>query len=215
MAKYATKEAAGDDAPVSTSVRVASMDSEDEQLAAMGYKPEMKREFTWFAIVSFAFSVTGILAGAMATFYTPLAAGGPVALIWSWFWGSFGCLCIGLSVAELVSAYPTDGGLYYTIKHVVPARWVPLMGWIVGWMNLLGQIACSASVDFALASQITATAALGSDYTYDAPNAHTVAVMMGCLLIHGTLNSLPTKYLARLSSTYTIVNGKRSIELMC
>ena len=210
---YATKKAVGDHAPASSSIRPVSMDSEDEQLAAMGYKSEMKREFSWFSIVSFAFSVTGILSGAMATFYGPLVAGGPVALIWAWFWGSFGCMCIGLSVAELVSAYPTDGGLYYTIKHVVPSSWVPLMGWIVGWMNLLGQIACSSSVDFALASQITATAAIGSDYSYDPPNSHTVAVMMACLLLHGTLNSLPTKYLARLSSMYTIVNGERSSGL--
>ena len=184
MEQYFDDACEVDDAPVTTIIRPASIDSEDEQLAAMGYKPEMKREFTWFAIVSFAFSVTGILAGPMTTFYTPLAAGGPVALIWAWSWGSFGCLCIGLSVAELVSAYPTDGGLYYTVKHVVPSSWVPLMGWIVGWMNLLGQIACIASVDFMLASQITATAALGSDYAYGAPNSHTVAVMMGCLLVH-------------------------------
>lgn len=181
-------------------------DADDRQLERLGYKPEMLREFTSFGTFSFAFSVTGILAGAMATFHMPLLAGGPASVVWTWFWGSFGCACLGFSVAELISAYPTDGGCYYVVRHVVPSTWVPSVGWAVGWATLLGQIACSASVDFAMASQCTALACMVSDYTYKAPNSHTVSVMIVCLLFHGSLNSLPTRWLARITSWYTVIN---------
>ena len=101
---------------------------------------------------------------------------------------------------------PTDGGLYYTVRHIVPIKYVPIVAWFVGWINLLGQIACSASVVFAMASQITALASLISNYTYIPPNSHNVGCYMGCLVVVGLLNSLPTKWLARLTSAYTVVN---------
>ena len=85
--------------------RSVSTSSEDDYLIKLGYEPQMKREFSWFSVISYAISITAILAGVMATFYTPLMGGGPSAIVWNWFYGSIGCFTIGLSVAELVSAY--------------------------------------------------------------------------------------------------------------
>ncbi len=42
-------------------------------------------------------------------------------------------------VAELVSAYPTSGGMYFVTKHVFPGDKVPLAAWVIGWSNFLGQ----------------------------------------------------------------------------
>ena len=50
-------------------------------------------------------------------------------------------MCIALSVSELVSAYPTSGGLYFTCKYLAPDRWMAEISWVCGWTNLLGQIA--------------------------------------------------------------------------
>lgn len=89
-----------------------------------------------------------------ATWSSPLAAGGPATGIWCWFSGSFFALCIALSsqsviyatftpltrlVAELVSAYPTSGGMYFVAKHVFPESKVPLAAWVIAWSNFLGQ----------------------------------------------------------------------------
>jgi hypothetical protein len=38
------------------------LSAEDAELARMGYKQEFKREFSWFATFSFAFSISGLLA---------------------------------------------------------------------------------------------------------------------------------------------------------
>ena len=32
------------------------------------------------------------------------------------FIGGASCMCIAISVAEIVSAYPTSGGMYFTVK---------------------------------------------------------------------------------------------------
>ncbi|KAK5456249.1 polyamine transporter tpo5 [Exophiala xenobiotica] len=43
------------------------------------------------------------------------------------------------TVAELVSAYPTSGGMYFVTKQVFPEDKVPLAAWVIGWSNFLGQ----------------------------------------------------------------------------
>jgi len=60
-------------------------------------------------------------------------------------------LTIGLSLAEICSAYPTTGGLYFWTIKILEGRvingvkvgspdWVPLASWIVGYTNWLGLV---------------------------------------------------------------------------
>lgn len=71
-------------------------------------------------------------------------------------------MCIGSSVAELVSAYPTAGGMYFVTKHVVPERHVPIFSWIQGWCNLLGQTAGVSSVAYTISQMLLACASMNS-----------------------------------------------------
>ena len=92
--------------------------ADDAQLEAeFGYKPVFKREFGYLSTFSFAVSISGLFATVMTTFSYPLYAGGSAAAVWCWLIGGAGCLCLAFSVAELVSAYPTSGGLYYTVDR--------------------------------------------------------------------------------------------------
>jgi amino acid transporter len=72
-------------------------------------------------------------------------------------------LAIGSSVAELVSAYPTAGGMYYVTKHVVPPGQVPLFAWTQGWCNLLGQTAGVSSVAYTVSQMLLACVSMNSD----------------------------------------------------
>lgn len=67
-------------------------------------------------------------------------------------------------VAELVSAYPTAGGIYFVTKHVVPPAHVAIWAWIVGWCNLLGQTAGVSSVAYTVAQMILACASMNSTF---------------------------------------------------
>ena len=92
-----------------------------------------------------------MLAGALTTFYLPLIAGGPAAINTSWIVIGFFALIVGMAMAEICSAMPTAGGLYYWSAKLAKnpesgARW----SWFTGWFNLLGQIGVIASVDYAL-----------------------------------------------------------------
>lgn len=113
-------------------------------------------------------------------------------------------MCIALSVAELVSAYPTSGGLYFTMKYLVPKSQVPIASWMCGWLNLLGQVAGVASTDYGCAQLLLAAVAMGTDFSYIPTPDHTVAVMAGIVAFHGAVNTLSTKWLDRITKFYAL-----------
>src|SRR5260370_7350135 len=53
-------------------------------------------------------------------------------------------------MAELASAFPTAGGLYYWASKLGGPGW----GWFTGWFNLIGQFAITAGIDYGLAVSI-------------------------------------------------------------
>ena len=56
-------------------------------------------------------------------------------------------------MAEIASAYPTAGGLYYWASRMKNKNW----GWWTAWLNLIGQFAIVAGINYAAAGFINAT----------------------------------------------------------
>jgi choline transport protein len=54
-------------------------------------------------------------------------------------------MCLAASLAEFLSAYPTAGGQYHWVAMISWKKWVPLLSWITGWINVSGWIALVAS----------------------------------------------------------------------
>ncbi|GAA6051568.1 hypothetical protein JCM3770_003476 [Rhodotorula araucariae] len=185
----------------------ASQAASDEAiLARLGYKQEFKREFTNLSTISFAFSIMGVASSVVTTFNTPFSLGGPASVVWCWFIGTIMCFCLGTSIAELVSAYPTNGGLYSASVYLVPKRHRALMGWTVGWLNLLGQVAGVASTEFGLAQMIFAAVSLSRGGAFIPTAWQTYLLYLALLLIHGVLNSVGTGVLARMTRTFVFFN---------
>ncbi|CAF3929647.1 unnamed protein product, partial [Rotaria sp. Silwood1] len=179
-------------------------DEDGRRIVELGYEPVFKREFGRLSSFSFAFSISGLYATIATTFIYGLQAGGAPALVWCWLIAGSGCMCIALSVAELVSAYPTSGGLYFTLKYLVPTERVPLTSWLCGWLNLLGQVAGVASADYGCSQLLLAAISMGTEFHYQPTAGHTVGVMAAIIFLHGFINSLSTKWLDRITKWYAI-----------
>jgi amino acid transporter len=113
-------------------------------------------------------------------------------------------MCIAASVAELVSAYPTSGGLYFTVSRLAPARWVPSISWLTGWINLLGQIAGVASSEYGSAQMLLAAVSMGRDFEWTPSTGMTVGVMAALTVLCGILNSLPTGWMEKMTRSYVL-----------
>ncbi|KAG9079625.1 hypothetical protein FS749_008357 [Ceratobasidium sp. UAMH 11750] len=180
---------------------------DDAELMAMGYKPSFKREFTNIATISFAFSIMGMCSSIATTFNTPLTLGGPASVVWCWILGACMCFTLGASIAEIVSAFPTAGGLYTASAQLVPPSKRAIVGWVVGWLNMLGQVAGVSSTEFGLANMIWGAVVISKNgEEYVVTQGMTVGLMIALLVVHGILNSLATKWLARMTSGFVFVN---------
>jgi amino acid permease (GABA permease) len=113
-------------------------------------------------------------------------------------------MCIACSVAELVSAYPTCGGLYYTVSRLAPKEWVPSISWVVGWINLLGQVAGVASSEYGAAQLLLAAVSIGRDFNWFPTTNQTVGVMAALTVLCGLVNSLSTYWMEKMTKTYVI-----------
>ena len=127
------------------------VDADRDRLHELGYAQELKRGLGTFSNFAISFSIISVLAGAITTFWLGMYAGGPFVISTSWILVGAFALAVGSSMAEICSAYPTAGGLYYWSAKLAKrnkARWA----WWTGWFNLIGQIGVIASVDFALSN---------------------------------------------------------------
>jgi len=80
-----------------------------------------------------------------------LNTGGPVLMTWGWLIGSFFTIMVGLSLAEICSAYPQAGSVYYWGGVLAPRKWRACSAFVCGWFNLMGNVAASASFAYGLA----------------------------------------------------------------
>jgi amino acid transporter len=122
-------------------------------LHRLGYAQELFRTMGGFSNFAISFSIISILTGAVILFDYGLAWGGPAASTLGWPLVSVFTLLIAASMAEIASAYPTAGGLYYWSSRMKNKDW----GWWTAWFNLAGQIAIVAGIDFAAASFVNSS----------------------------------------------------------
>ncbi|WWC87950.1 uncharacterized protein L201_002850 [Kwoniella dendrophila CBS 6074] len=184
-----------------TSIDKDSIDDE-ALLAKLGYKSEFIREFGNLETFSFAMSMTASIA---TTFTTPLTYGGVASVVWCWLAGSIMNISLGASIAEIVSAYPTAGGLYTASAALVPRTWRPMVGWVTGYLNILGQVAGVASTEWGLSGMILGAVVICRE-TYVIEVWHQFLLFCALLVMHGILNSMPTAGLARLTRYFVFIN---------
>jgi amino acid permease (GABA permease) len=173
-------------------------DRDSQQLNALGYAQELRRSMGWFSNFAVSFSIISILTGGITTYYLGMDAGGPRAITLGWIIVGALVLCIGASMAEICSAYPTAGGLYYWSAKLArgnKASW----SWATGWFNLVGQVAVTASIDYGLATYVAFLIGLYADSF--APTVHWILLIYaGVLAVHGALNTFRVRLVALLST---------------
>src|SRR5678815_4658610 len=135
--------------------------SEDDQiLHRLGYAQELFRAMGGFQNFAISFTIISILAGCLTSYYIAFNNGGPIAISWGWLWVGLMSTLISLAMAEIASAYPTAGGLYYWSSKLGSPAW----GWFTGWFNLVGQIAVTAAIGYGCAVFGTSLLNLLFDY---------------------------------------------------
>jgi amino acid transporter len=127
---------------------ISNLTDDERMLAELGYKQELSRSWSGFSNFAISFSIISILAGCFTTFYVGWNNGGPIAISIGWPIIAAFILVIGFCMSELVSAYPTSGGIYWWASKLGGVK----AGFYTGWLNLIGLIAIVASVAYGAAT---------------------------------------------------------------
>jgi amino acid transporter len=138
---------------------VKELTDDEKHLARLGYSQDLNRSWSGFSNFAISFSIISILAGCFTNFGAGFNNGGPISISWSWpILGAF-ILIIGFTMSELVSAYPTSGGIYWWASKLGG----PAAGFFTGWLNLIGLVAVTAGVSYGCATFIDLTISTWSD----------------------------------------------------
>ncbi|GAU65694.1 putative amino acid transporter [Streptomyces sp. NBRC 110611] len=171
---------------------------DDESLAELGYKPELKRTLGNFHTFAAGISYISILTGTFQLFYFGVAHGGP-AYWWSWPMVFAGQLMVALCFCELAARYPVAGSIYNWAKQLGG----PHIGWLGGWMMLTASMVSLAAV--ALAYQVTLPQ-ISSWFQFigdgTGKSAAANAVVLGTVLVAFTtlVNAFGVRLMARINS---------------
>jgi amino acid transporter len=130
---------------------VIRQDTED--LHGLGYAQELLRSMGGFSNFAISFSIISILTGSVILFNYGLNLGGPASVGIGWPLVTVFTLMIAATMAEIASAYPTAGGLYYWASKLRGKDW----GWLTAWLNLGGQVSIVAGINYAAAFYLSAT----------------------------------------------------------
>ena len=122
-------------------------------LHQLGYAQELFRTMGGFSNFAISFSIISILTGAVILYDYGLAWAGTAAVLIGWPLVTVFVVAIAASMAEVASAYPTAGGLYYWASKMKNKDW----GWWTAWLNLIGQFAIVAGINYAAALFINGT----------------------------------------------------------
>ncbi|MFI8003025.1 APC family permease [Streptomyces sp. NPDC086010] len=186
---------------------------DDDSLAELGYKPELKRTLGNFHTFAAGISYISILTGTFQLFYFGVSFGGP-AYWWSWPMVFVGQLMVALCFCELAARYPVAGSIYNWAKTMGG----PHVGWLGGWMMMTATMVSLSAV--ALAYQITLPqiddwfqfVGDGSGKNDAAENA----VLLGTVLIlfSTLINAFGVKLMARINSAGVFIELIAAVALI-
>jgi len=190
----------------------AQLDADSQRLAELGYKQELHRGWSGFSNFAISFSIISILAGCFTTFYQAWMNGGPIAISWGWPIISAFILIIGFCMSELVSAFPTAGGIYWWAAKLGK----PIHGWFTGWFNLIGLVAVTASVDYGCATFLSLS--LNALFPDSWANSFTqiFELFVVILILHAVINIFGAKIINLLQnvSVWWHVFGATAVVLI-
>ncbi|KAL8725615.1 MAG: hypothetical protein Q9166_007250 [cf. Caloplaca sp. 2 TL-2023] len=189
----------------------SEVEAKDEyKLAEMGYRQDLKRDWSMLHNFGVSFSIISVITGITTLFQYGLNTGGPGVMSVGWIIVSFFTMFVGLGMAEIVSAVPTSGGPYFWAAILAPDHLAPFLSWVTGWFNLLGQVAVTTGITFGLANLISTTATIGTNY--EATPGRTLGIFAALLFSHGVINSFGVRALRYLNNTSIILH---SVGISC
>src|SRR5207253_3076605 len=159
-----------------------------DRLHQMGYAQQLFRDMGGFSNFAISFTIISVLTGGLTLYSFGLIHGGPQQMGIGWLLVGVMVLIVAAAMAQLASALPTAGALYYQAAKLGNKHW----GWITGWFNLIGQITITTGIVYGnalfAAALLTALFNYPSDLTTTGGKVGVISIFAILLAVQATIN---------------------------
>ncbi|UPX20252.1 uncharacterized protein EKO05_0010492 [Ascochyta rabiei] len=166
-------------------------DVDARELAQLGKKPILRRNFSPIAILGLSCSLMVTWEGLFSVFVFGLQNGGPAGLIYGFLFVWTGYTCVVATMGELVSMWPTAGGQYHWVHVLAPEGWKDVLSYLTGWQSVIAWQAVTASGCYLMATAVQGLV-INSQSTYKPERWHgtllAIAIILVCLLFNSFLS---------------------------
>ncbi|KAI1772020.1 amino acid permease [Hypoxylon cercidicola] len=181
--------------------KVVDSDTENEKLYYMGYDQHMKRGFNFWSMTAFCLTGLGLLPSLGGTIWFSLGYLGLMPMTWGWLVASFLIMFQVLSLAEMSSAMPTAGGLYYWTFKNAPPKAKRLASWVTAWCQVMAASLGGASFFMTQADMIQALVVMFNP-DFGPTVWQTYLIYLACVIVCAIIMVLPSKILGKISNVF-------------
>ncbi|TGO64495.1 hypothetical protein BOTNAR_0088g00250 [Botryotinia narcissicola] len=159
-----------------------TISADDQLLASLGYRAELKREFSYTTVFGQSFGSMGIAPAIAESMVFSLGSAGSVGMVWTYLVGCLLLIPVALSLGELGSSMPTSGGF--------------------GYMNVLGYISIYASTIYAATLILGAICSINTDSAFVATKYQNYGMFAATTFLTFAMTCVPSQILSRLNMFY-------------
>jgi len=195
-----------------TQSREEAIQQDLRDLHRLGYAQQLFREMGGFSNFAISFSIISVLTGAILLFGFGLRFAGPVINTLGWPLVSVFVMIIAASMAELASAYPTAGGLYFWAFRLGGRKWA----WATAWFNMIGQVTITSGINIAAAIYVVGALSRVTGHQFSTNWYFYVFVMALIMIPQILINVFGIRWTARLNdfSVWWHIGGVLLIALL-
>lgn len=169
-----------------------------EQLARLGKKSVLKRNFGFMSILGFSCTILITWEATLVLSAQGLANGGYAGVLYGYIIVWLGNISVFTTLSELASMAPTSGGQYHWVAMLAPRRCAKFLSYITGWLAVGGWQGSVASSAFLTGTMIQGMIAMNNVETYvPQPYQGTLlfwAIMLFAVFINAIVSSALPKF---------------------
>lgn len=173
-------------------------DNEVEHVEHFKYKQQLERKLTVVSIIGLGFTLVGVPFGLSSTLWISLVDGGNVTILYGWLVVGFFSICVVLSLSEIISKYPTSGGVYHFSAILANEKYSSVSSWFTGWFLLIGNWTYAVSIMFSGSQFILSIFGL-KDVYYKEDILYVLSIYFVILTFVGFVNFKFSGYLDRIN----------------
>ncbi|KAI9040337.1 choline transport protein [Aspergillus affinis] len=183
----------------------SSKEMDDIQLARLGKRPVLKRNFGLMSMLGFSCTILITWEGITVLFLQAFQNGGPAGAIYGFIFVWAGVAATFVVLSELASMAPTSGGQYHWCSMLAPPSAMKLLSYLTGWLTVIGWQATYATSCFLCGTLIQGLIVL-TNPTYEPQSWHGTLLFWAVSVFSVGINSFGGKVLPRFEGLILVLH---------